>query len=79
MHLYDSSRKDVRDFLNDVDSEEELMNHFDLQRCEHCDGVNLSEDLYDTSYGTVCLSCLEDCKEYGDVDKIIDSMKEEAM
>lgn len=63
-------REIVRDYLNETITEVtkyelELMNHFDLSRCE-CGNFELSEDMVDTEgminggIGYICQQCKED-------------------
>lgn len=54
----------IRDYLNDMYKEEEIMNIFDLKKCE-CGIFELEEDMVDTEgminggIGDICQSCKE--------------------
>ncbi|MBQ7798761.1 MAG: hypothetical protein IJ371_06540 [Clostridia bacterium] len=53
-------RKFVRDYLNNENSLEELINYFDLKKCDRCDNYELQEDLFNTSIGDICETCKND-------------------
>lgn len=53
-------RKFVRDYLNDENSLAELINYFDLKKCDRCDNYELDEDIIETSIGNICETCKND-------------------
>lgn len=56
----------LRDYLNGELKEQELLNIFELEKCEQCGNYNLKEDLFDTEtiidggIGYICESCSND-------------------
>jgi hypothetical protein len=56
------AREHVRDYLNETDKIEELMNHFEIKKCE-CGTYELEEDMEYRNYdlgghdGKVCRGC----------------------
>ena len=59
------AREHVRDYLNDTDKIEELMNHFEIKKCE-CGTYELEEDMVNNIWDIgdheekVCRGCRND-------------------